>query len=213
MAVDPSKIVAIVEWPTHLSVCALRGFLGLASYYRKFVHHFGLISKPLTDLLKKDSFLWSPAVDTAFSALKVALSTTSVLAFPDFTKSFTLKCDGSNVGISAVLSQDNHPIEFLSKPLAPKQQSFSVYDKEMLAVVFAIQKWHSYLIGHHFTILTDHQTLKYFLDQCITTPAQQKWLLKLFGYNYTLAYRSGPSNTAADALSRRPELLSLMGLS
>ncbi|KAM1440140.1 hypothetical protein ACFXTO_013935 [Malus domestica] len=83
----------------------------------------------------------------------------------------------------------------------------------MLAVVFAVQKWHSCLIGHHFTILTDHQTLKYFLDQRITTPTQQKWLLKLLGYNYTLAYRSGASNVPADALSRRPELLSLMGFS
>ncbi|KAM1658785.1 hypothetical protein ACFXTN_042909 [Malus domestica] len=213
VTVDPSKIAAIVEWPTPSSVRALRGFLGLAGYYRKFVRHFGLIAKPLTDLLKKDSFSWSPATDTAFSTLKVALSTTPVLALPDFTKPFTLECDASNFGIGVVLSQAHHPIEFLSKPLAPKHHSLSVYDKEMLAVVFAVQKWRSYLMGHHFTILTDHQTLKYFLDQRITTPAQQKWLLKLFGYNCTLAYRPGASNATADALSRRPELLSLMGLS
>lgn len=83
----------------------------------------------------------------------------------------------------------------------------------MLVVVFAVQMWRSYLIGHHFTILTDHQTLKYFLDQRITTPAQQKWLLKLLWYNYTLAYRPGNFNTTADALSRRQKLLSLIGIS
>ncbi|KAM0959760.1 hypothetical protein ACFX15_024306 [Malus domestica] len=118
--VNPSKIVAIVEWPTPTSLRGLHGLLGLAGYYRKFVRHFGLIAKPLTDLLKKDSFLWSPAADTAFSALKLALSTTPVLALSDFTKLFTIECDASNVSIRAVLAQDNHPIEFLSKPLAPQ---------------------------------------------------------------------------------------------
>ncbi|XP_050147466.1 uncharacterized protein LOC126622788 [Malus sylvestris] len=88
-----------------------------------------------------------------------------------------------------------------------------MYDKEMMVVVFAVQKWGPYLIGHHFTILTDHQTLKYFLDQRLTTPVQQKWLLKLLGYNYTLEYRLGASNAAADALSCRSDLLSLMGIS
>ena len=136
-----------------------------------------------------------------------------MLTLPDFTKPFSIECDASNVGIGAVLAQDNHPIEFLSKPLAPKHQTLSMYDKEMLAVVFAVHKCRPYLIGHHFKILTDHQTLKYFLDQRITTPAQQKWLLKLLGYNYTLEYRPGASNAAADALSRRFDLLSLMGLS
>lgn len=84
-------------------------FLGLAVYYRKFIHHFGLIAKPLTDLLKKDGFQWSTEADSAFSALKGALSITLVMAFPNFTKPFTIECDASNVTIEAVLSQDNHP--------------------------------------------------------------------------------------------------------
>ncbi|XP_068307393.1 uncharacterized protein [Pyrus communis] len=192
VTVDPSKIAAIMEWPTPSSVCVLWGFLGLAGYYRTFVSHFGLIAKPLTDLLKKDEFLWSKTADSAFSALKDALSTTSVLALSDFTKPFTIEYNVSNVGIEAVLSQDHHSIEFLSKPMAPKHQTFSVYDKEMLAVVFTVQKWCPYLLGHHFKILTDHQTLR---------------------YNYTLEYRSGASNTVVDALSRRPELLALIRLS
>ncbi|XP_070661221.1 uncharacterized mitochondrial protein AtMg00860-like [Malus domestica] len=123
--VDPSKIAAIMEWPMPTSLRGLRGFLGLAGYYCKFVRHFGFIAKPLTDLLKKDSFFLSPAVDTAFSALKLALSTTPVLALLDFTKPFTLECDALNVGIGAVLAQDNHPIEFISKPLAPKHQTWA----------------------------------------------------------------------------------------
>ncbi|KAM1637451.1 hypothetical protein ACFX2K_015407 [Malus domestica] len=213
VAVDSSKISAISDWSTPTTVRALREFLGLAGYYRKFVHHFGIIARPLTDLLRTDSFQWSTNAAQAFSALKQALSSTPVLALPDFTKPFTVKCDASDSGISVVLSHEGHPIGFLNKPLAPKHQALSVYDKEMLAVVFAVQKWRSYLIGHQFRILTNHQTLKYFLDQRITTSTQQRWLLKLLGYNYTLEYRPGTSNAAADALSRRPKVLGLMELS
>lgn len=213
MAVDSSKISAISEWLTPTTVRDLRGFLGLAGYYRRFVRHFGIIARPLTDLLRTDSFQWSTDADQAFSALKHALSSTPVLALQNFTKPFTVECDASDNGIGAILSQDGQPIEFLSKLLAPKHQVLSVYDKEMLAVIFAVQKWRSYLMGHQFKILTDHQTLKYFLDQRITTPTQQRWLLKLLGYNYTLEYRPGTSNAVADALSRRPEVLGLMGLS
>ncbi|KAM1576651.1 hypothetical protein ACFX10_032943 [Malus domestica] len=201
VAMDSSKISAISDWPTSTTVQALRGFLGLAGYYRKFFHHFGIIARPLTNLLRTDSFQWSTNAAQAFSALKQALSSTPVLALPDFTKPFTVECDASDSGIGAVLSHEGHPIEFLSKPLAPKHQALSVYDKEMLAVVFAVQKWRSYLIGHQFRILTNHQTLKYFLDQRITTPTQQRWLLKLLGFNYTLEYRPGTSNVAANALS------------
>ncbi|XP_050117662.1 uncharacterized mitochondrial protein AtMg00860-like [Malus sylvestris] len=104
VTVDPSKIAAIAKWPTPFSVQALCGFLGLTGYYCKFVRHFGLIAKPLIDLLKKDNFSWSSTEHMTFTALKVALSSTPVLALPDFTKSFTLECDASNVGIGSVLS-------------------------------------------------------------------------------------------------------------
>ncbi|KAM1805114.1 hypothetical protein ACFX12_030900 [Malus domestica] len=148
ITVDPSKISTITDWPTPSNLRDLRGFLGLAGYYHKFVRNFGIIAKPLTDLLRKDSFRWSETTDKAFSAFKLALASTLVLALPDFAKPFILECDASNSEIGVVLSQDNHPIEFPSKPLSLKNQALSVYDKEMLAVVFAVHKWHPYLIGH-----------------------------------------------------------------
>ncbi|KAM2866972.1 hypothetical protein COP2_022934 [Malus domestica] len=120
VTVDISKIEAIVDWSTPLNIRALRGFLGLVGYYRKFIRHFGIIANPLIDLLRKDGFLQSTEADMAFAAIKEALSTTPVLTLPNFTISFTIECDALNVGIGAVLSQDNYPIEFLSKPLAPK---------------------------------------------------------------------------------------------
>ncbi|XP_061993942.1 uncharacterized protein LOC133711877 [Rosa rugosa] len=213
VAVDPNKIKSIVQWVKPRTMKGLRGFLGLAGYYRKYVKDFGIIAKPLTDMLKKDGFKWSPASEKAFEDLKVPMTTTLVLALPNFTKDFTIECDASDLGIGAVLSQDNHPISFLSKVLAPKHRALSVYDKEMMAVVFAVQQWRPYLLGHHFNIITDHRTIQHFLHQRITTPTQQKWLIKLIGYDYTVKYRAGKNNVVPDVLSRQVELNTIVGVS
>ncbi|PRQ37125.1 putative nucleotidyltransferase, Ribonuclease H [Rosa chinensis] len=213
VAVDPVKIEIIRKWAKPKTLKGLRGFLGMASYYRKFVPNFGIIAKPLTNMFKKDSFVWSPEAERAFEELKLSMTTTPVLAQPDFDKEFVVECDASCLGIGVVLSQDKHPIAFLSKTLAHKYLGLSIYDKEMLAVVYAVQHWRPYLLGHHFKIITDHRTLQHFLDQRITTPAQQKWFLKLIGYDYSIAYRSGPNNVVPDALSQQAELMSLMGVS
>lgn len=150
--------------------------------------------------------MWSAEARLAFEKLKVALISTPVLALPDFSKEFVLECDASGIGIGAVLSQQKHPIAFMSKTLAQRHLALSVYDKEMLAVVSAVQHWRPYLLGHHFVIVTDHKTLEHFLNQRITTPAQQNWLLKLVGYDYTISYRAGKNNIVPDALSRKMEL-------
>ncbi|CAL9014235.1 unnamed protein product [Prunus brigantina] len=165
VAVDQTKIDCIQTWSKPSSPKSLRGFLGLAGYYRKFVRNFGFIARPLTQLLKKDNFVWNHEADTAFAALKTALSSTPVLQLPDFSKQFTVECDASQGGLGAVLSQNDHPIAFLSKPLSGRNLALSVYEKEMMAVIFAIQKWRPYLLGRQFRIITDHQTLRHFLDQ------------------------------------------------
>lgn len=213
VSVDPSKVQCIMEWPKPSSLKALRGFLGLAGYYRRFVQHFGIIAKPLTDMLRADNFIWTPHSEAAFVQLKQALTSAPVLALPDFTKPFTVETDASGLGIGAVLSQNKHPIAFLSKSLSPRNQALSVYDKEMFAILFAIEKWRPYLIGNSFTILTDHQTLKHLLDQRISTPSQHKWLAKLLGYDYKIEYRAGHLNTVPDLLSRQHELCSLQAVS
>ncbi|KAK9913983.1 hypothetical protein M0R45_037782 [Rubus argutus] len=213
VSVDPSKVQCLTDWPKPKTIKALRGFLGLAGYYRRFVHHFGQIARPLHDMLKAHNFLWTPAADDAFIQLKHAVTSAPVLALPDFSQPFIVETDASGLGIGAVLSQQRHPIAFLSKTLSPRNQTLSVYEKEMLAILFAIDKWRPYLLGQHFTILTDHQTLKHLLDQRISTPAQHKWLAKLLGYDYKIEYRPGHLNIVPDLLSRRHELCSIQTLS
>lgn len=110
-------------------------------------------------------------------------------------------------------AREGQPLAYLSKALAEKHLKLSIYDKEMLAIVFAISKWHPYLLGRHFKVLTDHCTLKYFLDQRLTTMEQQKWLTKLLGYDYEILYRKRKDNSAADALSCIQQQSELMALS
>ena len=136
-----------------------------------------------------------------------------MLALPNFSKQFVIETDASGTGIGAVLCQEGHPIAFLSKALSGRNLDLPTYDKEMLAIIFAVQNWRPYLLGQQFRIVTDHKPIKYFLEQRITTPHQQRWLVKLLGYIYTVEYRPRTQNCEPDALSRRQELLLLMGLS
>ena len=135
------------------------------------------------------------------------MTTAPVLALPDFSKEFVVETDASGVGIGAVLMQDKHPIAFISKALSPKYQSLSVYEKKLLAILMAVKKWYHYLQCKKFIILTDHQSLKYLLEQKLTTPTQQAWMTKLMHFDYEIRYKKGIDNSVADALSRVPEVI------
>lgn len=130
-----------------------------------------------------------------------------MLALPDFAKDFTVETDASGVGIGAILMQEGHPIAYISKALSPKYQGLSVYEKELLAILLAVKKWYHYLQCQRFIILTDHQSLKYLLEQKLTTPTQQAWMAKLMHFDYEIRYKKGVENSAADALSRVPEVM------
>lgn len=133
---DPSTVDRVRDWPRPGTAKDVRKLLGFAGYYRKFVRNYGVTSRPLTDLLKKNTvFVWTSLHEEAFVALKSALTTASVLALPDFLKPFVLETDASDSGIGAVLMQGQHPIAFLSKALGPKLQTLSTYEKECLAIL------------------------------------------------------------------------------
>ena len=177
----------------------------MTGYYRKFVKNYGRIAAPLTTLLKKDAFSWTPKATKAFEHLKEAMCQAPVLATPDFTKTFIVECDASGNGIGAVLMQDERPIAFESRPIKGKFLNKAIYEKEMLAILHALKKWRPYLMGRHFKVKTDHDSLKYFLEQRLSSEEQQKWVTKMLGYDFEIIYKKGKQNVVADALSRKDE--------
>jgi hypothetical protein len=203
--VDPKKIEAMQDWLHPKALKILRGFLGLTGYYRKFVKNYKKIAAPLTALLKKNSFTWTPTSTQDFQTLNTAMFTTPVLSLPDFTKTFVLECDTSGKGIGIVLMQEGRPLAFTSKQLSEKNLGKPIYEKEMLVILHAIELWHPYLLGQCFQIKTDHQSLKYFLEQHISSHEQKKWVTKLFGYDYEIIYKKGKDNVVVDALSWKYE--------
>ncbi|GMI81659.1 hypothetical protein HRI_001835200 [Hibiscus trionum] len=217
LAVDPSKVEAIQLWPEPTTTKEVRGFLGLAGYYRKFIQGFATLASPLTDLLRKgEAFEWTDQAREAFHSLKGKLCSAPVLGLPDFTKDFVVETDASGVGIGAVLTQGDRPIAYYSQKLSPRMQGASTYHREMYAITQAVGKWRQYLLGRRFVIVTDQKSLRELTQQTIQTPEQQKWLSKLIGYDFEIRYRPSKLNSVADALSRKTSLseeASLMAMS
>ena len=160
VAMEPAKVQAIHKWPQSRSACAVRGFLGLAGFYRKFVHNYGTIIAPLTALLKKEGFTWNDNTMAAFTALKTAVTSAPVLALPDFGKPFVVECNASTHDFGAFLIQEAHPIAFFSRPVAPRRRSLAAYERELIGLVMAVQHWRPYLWGRRFFVKTDHYSLK-----------------------------------------------------
>ena len=160
VAVDPSKVEAMLTWHKPETPKALRGLLGLTGYYRKFIQNYGKIAALLTNMLKKNSFEWSDKAGEAFQLLKMAMTQAPVLSLPDFYKSFIVECDASGSGIGAVLLQDR-PIYFFSHVLSKKHLLMFTYEKEILSLILAVQKWRPYLLGRKFIVCMDHQSLKH----------------------------------------------------
>jgi hypothetical protein len=191
------------------NVTELRGFLGLIGYYRKFVQYYGILTKLLTTLLQKKQFQWSADAQAAFDQLKVAMSSTPVLALPDFSKQFVVETDASDIGLGAVLMQDDKPIAFLSKSLSANNKFLSIYEKEFLALIMAVERWRPYLQRQEFVIRTDHKNLAYLNDQSLHSELQRKAMTKMMGLQFKIVYRKGKENAAADALSRLNSLFSI----
>jgi hypothetical protein len=163
--VHQEKIRAIVDWPTPKNLTELRGFFGLCSYYRRFVKGFSQLGAPLIELKKKGDFHWIEDSQQTFNKMKEVMSTCPVLSLLDFSQPFVLECDASGVGIGATLMQGGHPIMFESRKLDELERLYPIYDKEMLEIMHALTKFRQYLVGSRFVVKTDHNSLKYFLDQ------------------------------------------------
>ena len=205
---DPGKIDKIKNLKRPVKVKDVRSVLGLCSYYRKFVKDFSRIAKPLNNLLKKESeFVWKEEHQKAFEMLKKKLIQSPILQYPDYNKEFILITDASGIGLGAVLSQYNDDnrevvIAYASKSLVGAEQNYPITELECLAVIWAVQHFHKYLIRTKFTIITDHSALKTLKTAKMPKGKHAKWMMELQQYDYKIKHRSGKSNGNADALSR-----------
>lgn len=216
---NPKKVEAIVNFPYPNTLKDLRSFLGLSGYYRRFVKDYAKIAKPLTNLLRgeegrisrnqssRKKIELNESAKTAFDKLKKILSSRDViLTYPDFTKCFELTTDASNHAIGAVLSQENRPITFISRSLNKTEENYAANEREMLAIIWALDSLRNYLYGHAKVIIfTDHQPLTYALSNKNNNAKMKRWKAILEEYNYELHYKPGKSNVVADALSRPPQ--------
>jgi hypothetical protein len=202
---DPAKILTIQEWPKIVTIKQLRAFLGLMGYYRKFMAGYAQTAKPLTELLKNESMNeWGPEQDEARAKLIQTLTTAPLLQSPDYAKPFVVTTDASNVALGAVLSQINKPVAFLSKTFSGAELNWTIYDKELFAVIYALHKWEHYLHTKiPITIITDNNAVTAIQKQPTLAPKQARWIQYLEEFNYEIVHRPGTENKVADAISRR----------
>jgi hypothetical protein len=172
VAMDADKVAAIAAWPTSHSPRALRGFLGLARYYQKFIQDFGIIALPLTHLLHRDAFAWDDEATMAFEALKGALMMGPVLQMSDFDQPFIIDCNASGAGFDIVLHQGDGPLAYFSRPFAACYLKLAAYEQELIGLVQAMRHWLPYLWGRSFWVRTNHYSLKSLLDQRLSTVLQ-----------------------------------------
>lgn len=203
--VDPAKVAVIRDWKQPTNVHGVRSFVGLATYFRKFIEKFSKMVMALTHLTKKDvPFIWSAACQKAFDDVKRALTNAPVLALPNFSLPFVVICDASKEGLGAVLMQQGKPLAYESRRLLPAEVNYTVTEQELLAVVHALKIWRCYLEGPKFTVVTDHNPLVHLPSQPHLSGRQVRWSDYLQRFDFDWVYRPGKTNLAADALSRNP---------
>ena len=198
----PNKLMAIKDAPTPRNVTELKAFLGLINYYNKFMSNLSCILSPLYRLLKKGGpWIWTETQNQAFQKTKDLLQSSSLPVHYDPAKELIVSADASPYGLGAVLSHkmedgSEKSITFASRTLSETEKKYSQVEKEALTVVFAVKKFHQYIHGCPFCIYSDHQPLKYLLNETRHIPVMasariQRWALTLGGYRYTIRHKPG----------------------
>ena len=205
--VDKAKVEIIKCLPYPASVREVRSFLGHAGFYRRFIKDFSKISHPLCKLLQKDVvFHFDDNCKSAFDTLKGSLTSAPVVRPPNWSLPFEIMCDASNFVVGAVLGQKegraSYVIYYASRTLDGAQCNYSTTEKELLAIVFALEKFRSYLLGTKVIIYSDHAALKYLLNKKEAKPRLIRWILLLQEFNLEINDKRGAENMVADHLSR-----------
>ena len=207
---DPERIQGLLDFPAPRNVKAVQEFLGVANFDRVFAPNFSEVVEPLTRLLRKGSrWTWTEEQDRAFELTKATLAKQTLLWHPNTALPFFVQCDASDLGVGAMLFQvvegKRRVLAYFSKLLLDRERRYTVSEKELLAIVLALEKWRVILLGRHFTLLTDHRALLFYLRSCrLLSPRISRWILALQEFSFDAQHISGSSNVVPDALSRHP---------
>lgn len=204
---NPGKITAVAAFERPTSVKSVRSFLGLVSYYRKFIKNCANHASPLIALTTKgNSFIWTQECQQSFEYLRSILISDHVLILPEYDSPFRVEADASKYGVGGVLSQFRdgswRPVSYFSKHLSKTEVNYSASEREMLAIVLSVERFKQYLYGREFVILSDHQPLKFLLTADVPNARLARLMNRLLIYSYTIEYRAGSAHGNADALSR-----------
>ncbi|XP_022847564.1 uncharacterized protein LOC111370094 [Olea europaea var. sylvestris] len=212
VSADPAEVQAIIDWPEPNAIHDVKSFHRLATFYRRSIKGFSTIMAPITECMKKGEFRWTQEAAKAFKLVKKRMTKAPIMHLPSFSKVFEVECDASGVGIGGVLSQDRHPVAYFSEKLNEAKQRYSTYDKELYAVVQALCYWRHYLLPQEFVLYSDHEALRYLNSQKRISSRHGRWVEHLQAYSFVLKHKKGMENQAADALSCRVSLLSIMSV-
>lgn len=213
---DPEKVACIADNQMPMRLKELRRFLGMTSYYRRFIHKFAQIAAPLHELTKTKTkskykvLRWNERAISAFDELKEAMIAAPVLKTPHFSAKFLVQCDASDHSIGGVISQkdensdDDRPIAFVSRKLRGAELNYTITEKECLAVIFAIEKFNQYIEGVKFDVITDHSALIWLWGQKELKGRLARWVMRIQQYDFDVIHIKGKCNVVPDAISRFP---------
>lgn len=213
---DPQKVEAIVNYPVPTSLKQIRRFVGMTSWYRRFIDNFSEITTPITELTKNKKFQWTDEANVAFMKLKSALISAPVLSNPRYDLPFIITCDSSDNAIGGTLSQifedGEHVIAYASQKLTTAQRKYFTCEKELLAVLICIEKFRGYVEGVHFDVITDNSAVVWLNNFKDPSGRLARWALKLQRYDFTVTHRKGKLNVVADALSRSLDAIEIFNV-
>lgn len=209
---DPDKVATMVNFPRPRTTTEIKRFIGMCSWYRRFIRDFSTLVSPINDLLKGKKkgqpIIWSDQAEAAFIKIKELLVSAPILTQPDFTKKFTVQCDASNTGLGGILTQvidgDERVIAYASRSLSRTERNYTTLEKELLAVLFCIDKFKQYIEGVKFNVITDNYSLLWLNNLKNPSGKLVRWAVKLRQHNFDLFHRKGDLNVVADAISRIP---------